>query len=112
MSYVYFHPCFFFSLDNNSRQTAEVRSKHGLILDCSLQLTNTRNITSTTFELLTRWARSFHQGKRYGFLHETGQDADPCAGGLRILRCERNQPILDVKAWLEDAVKCNFDGFS
>jgi len=87
--------------------TAEIRSKHGLILDCSLQITNTR-ITSTTFELLSQWARSYHQGKRYGFLHEAGQDADPCKGGL--LRCERNEPIWDVKAWLEDAVRCSFDG--
>jgi len=90
--------------------TAEIRSKHGLILDCSLQLTNAR-ISSTTFELLKQWARSFHQGKRYGFLHETGQDADP-SGSLDLLRCERNQPILDVKAWLEDETKCNFDGSS
>jgi len=85
--------------------TVEVRSKHGLILECSLQLTNTR-ITNTTFELLNQWARSYYQGKRYGFLHETGQDADPLGG----LRCKRNEPILDVKAWLEDALKCNFDG--
>ena len=109
ISYVYFIPCFF--PDNNSLQIAEIRSKHGLILDCSLQLTNT-HFTSTTIELVTQWARSFHQGKRYGFLHETGQDVDPRTGGLHLLRRERNQPILDVKAWLEDAVKCDFDGSS
>jgi hypothetical protein len=96
------------SPDNNaSHQTVEVRSKHGLILDCSLQLTNMR-LTNTTFELLNQWARSYYQGKRYGFLHET---ADP-PGGLHLLRCERNEPILDVKGWLEDALKCNFDGSS
>ena len=101
-----------FSPDNNSHQTAEITSKHGLILDCSPQLTNTR-ITSTTFEFLTRWARSFHQGRGCGFLHETvtGQGADP-PDGLHLLRRERNQPILDVKALLEDAVKGNFDGSS
>ena len=110
-SYVNFHPLFFSPFDNNnSHQTAEIRSKHGLILDCSLQLTNER-ITDTTFELLNQWARSFYQDKRYGFLHETGQDSD-LPGGIDLLRCERNQPILDVKAWLEDETKCNFDGFS
>ena len=91
-----------FSPDNNEcHQTVEVRSKHGLILDCSLQLTNTR-ITNTTFELLNQWARSYYQGKRYGFLHETANSP----GGLRY---KRNEPILDVKAWLEDALNCNFD---
>ena len=33
----------------------------------------------------------FHQGKCYGFLHETRRDADPCTGGLHLLRHERNQ---------------------
>lgn len=35
----------------------------------------------------------------------------PRTRGLHLLRCERNRPILCVKAyiWLEDAVKCNFD---
>jgi len=88
----------------------EIRSKHGLILDCSLQLTNT-HLTNSTFELLNEWARSFYQGKRYGFLHENGQGADP-SGGLHLLRCERNELILDVKAWIEDEIKCNFDGSS
>ena len=55
--------------------------------------------------MLDQWVRSFYQDKRYGFLHETGQGADP-TDGLHPLRCERN----DVKAWLEDAVNCNFDG--
>lgn len=87
-----------------SYQTAEIKSKHGLILDCSLQITNTP-ITSTAVELLIQWARSFHQGKRYGFLHEVGQEADFHASSLH-LRCER---ILDVKAWLEDEVQCNLD---
>jgi hypothetical protein len=96
-------------LPDTNHQTAEIRSKHGLILDCSLQLMNKR-ITTTKFESLTQWARSFYKGKRYGFLHETGQDADP--HGDHLLRCERNQPILDVKAWLEDAVRCSFDGSS
>ena len=99
----------FFPFDIKSHQTAEIRSRHGLILDCSLQLTNTR-ITSTTFELLNQWARSFRD-KRYGFLHDTGQGTDASGGLPHLLRCERNRPILDVKAWLEDAVQCNFDGF-
>jgi hypothetical protein len=86
-------------------QIAEISSKHGVILDCSLQITNMR-ITGTTFELLAQWARSFLQGKRYGFLHEAGQEVDSDAGHLR---CER---ILDVKAWLEDAVKCDLDNSS
>ena len=106
MSIFFFQP-FFFPDNNESHQTVEVRSKHGLILDCSLQLTNTR-ITNATFELLNQWALSYYQGKRYGFLNETGQDADPLGG----LRCKRNKPISDVKAWLEDALKCNFDGSS
>lgn len=97
----------FFPLTTNSHQTVEIRSKHGLISDCSLQLTG----MSTTSESLKQWARSFYQGKRYGFLHETGQGAD-LSGGLHPLRSERSEPILDVKAWLEDAVQCNFDGSS
>jgi lipoate-protein ligase A len=91
--------------------TVEVRSKHGLILDCSFQLTNT-HITSTTFELLSQWTRSFYQGKRYGFLRETGQGSDPPGGLHDPLRCERNELILDVKVWLEEAVNCYFDGSS
>ena len=94
----------FLPMTTVSYQTAEIKSKHGLILDCSLQITNTP-ITSTAVELLIQWARSFHQGKRYGFLHEVGQEADFHASSLH-LRCER---ILDVKAWLEDEVQCNLD---
>ena len=109
MLYVYFH-LLFSRLTTIYHQTVEIRSKHGLILDCSLQLAET-NMPSATFELLTQWARSFHQGKRYGFLHETGHGSDP-PGGLHLLRYERNQPILDVKTWLENAVKCNFDSSS
>lgn len=101
-----------FPPNNRFYQTAEIRSKHGLILDCSLQLTNP-SITTTAIESLTQWAHSFHQGKRYGFLHmeagqEAGQDADFRTGDLH-LRCER---ILDVKAWLEDAIKCDLDSSS
>ena len=108
MVYLFLTPVF--SLDNDSHQTVEIQSKHGLILDCSLQLTNTY-IKSTTLELLNQWARSYYQGKRYGFLHETGQGTDP-PGGQHLLRCERNEPILELKTWLEDAVNCNFEAFS
>ncbi|KAF8806143.1 Lipoyltransferase and lipoate-protein ligase [Phlegmacium glaucopus] len=81
--------------------TAEIRSKHGVILDCSLQLKNTQ-ISGRALETLTQWARSFYLGQRYGFLHEV-EDGQ----GAGLLRCERNEIILDVKAWLDDAMKCN-----
>ena len=93
---------FFSSLTTVAYQIAEISSKHGLILDCSLQIMN-MCIMGTTFALLTQWVCSFLQGKHYGFLHEAGQEVD---SGASHLRCEQ---ILDVKAWLEDAVKCNLD---
>ena len=92
-------------------QTVEVKSRHGLISDCSVQLTNTR-ITRTVVELINQRARSFLHSKRYGFLYEdedTPQDdADPCTGGPHLVRGERTQLILDAKAWLQDALNSPF----
>jgi hypothetical protein len=54
------------------------------------------------FEPVSQWARSFLEGKRYGFLHDAGDAQD-----TGLLRCERNEAISDVQAWLEETLKCN-----
>lgn len=46
-------------------QTAEIRSKHGLIISCDFQLTDTLN--DSIRETLTALGRSL-EGKRYGVL--------------------------------------------
>lgn len=58
------------------QQSAVIRSKHGIILDCSLEFKNVQINPATTIQVAKNCA-SFCVGQRYGFLKEApegGQD--------------------------------------
>ncbi|KAF8165756.1 hypothetical protein B0H34DRAFT_832108 [Crassisporium funariophilum] len=80
--------------------TAEIRSKHGVILDCSLQVQSAR-ITRSKSEGLVDMCRSFFAKKRYGFHVPEDSPAAFNATCSSLARHERTEAFWDVKDWLE-----------
>ncbi|TFK43907.1 hypothetical protein BDQ12DRAFT_675776 [Crucibulum laeve] len=70
--------------------TADIRSKHGIILECKLQLTNTR-INGDASGAVIALARSF-EGQRYGFPQDDAYALSDVG------------PAVDVRTWLQAAM--------
>jgi hypothetical protein len=69
-------------------QSAEIHSKHGVILDCSIKA-----VTSTSHgAVLEAFGQSFYIGKRYGFVEND-------EGAVNEVK-----EIADVKVWLRGAM--------
>lgn len=69
-------------------QAAEIRAKHGVILDCSIKA-----VTSTSHgAVLEAFGQSFYIGKRYGFVENDEGAVDEVG------------EIADVKVWLRGAM--------
>ena len=85
------------------QQSAEIRSKHGIILDCSLEFKNAQ-VNPTIIIQVTKNCASFCVGQRYGFLKEApegGQDtgfSEHSISGSEPF--EWLIPTQDTKNWL------------
>lgn len=85
------------------QQFVEIRSKHGIILDCSLEFKNAQLNSTTTIQVAKNCA-SFCVGQRYGFLKEApegDQDtvfSEHSTSGFRPP--EWLVPTQDTKNWL------------
>lgn len=64
-------------------QAAHIRSKHGVVLDCSMTATDTSTVSSEVIDALCEKLK----GQRYGFLHDLGRDA--------------REPGADIWQWLK-----------
>jgi len=87
---------------------AEIRSKHGIILDCSLEIKNPQ-ISSTTISHVAKKCSNFCVGQRYGFLKESpdgDQDTEllenPISGSRSV---EWVVTTRDTKTWLLDTLR-------
>ncbi|KIM35162.1 hypothetical protein M413DRAFT_368643 [Hebeloma cylindrosporum] len=83
--------------------SVEIRSKHGIILDCALEFKNAQ-INSTTTIQVAKKCKSFCVGQRYGFLREAPEDTQdtgfseyPTSGSRPA---EWVVPTQDTKSWL------------
>jgi len=85
------------------QKVAEIRSKHGIILDCSLEIKSSQ-ISPTTISQVAKKCANFCVGQRYGFLKgspEGDQDTELVENPIPGSRSAQwIVPTRDTKAWL------------
>ncbi|KDR84269.1 hypothetical protein GALMADRAFT_236976 [Galerina marginata CBS 339.88] len=82
--------------------TAEIRSKHGVISNLSVRVTDA-HIPTAAIDSLSEFSRTFYQGKKYGFLPEV-DDAELRTNCDQPTHVEGIELMREVYRWLQQAI--------
>ncbi|KAF8180170.1 hypothetical protein BJ912DRAFT_907302 [Pholiota molesta] len=81
--------------------TAEIRSKHGLILDVALTASDIR-MSEVSFEKLREHCRVIYTGRRYGFLHDGKSNGASNSPQVHQGQIHQGSELLqDIDMWLK-----------